>query len=66
MENVHLKKVLPVITAHTFCIHDAYSSLLNSLTATEEACGDGEVVDDCEFIVVELLHLALNLNYADE
>ena len=65
-ENVCLEKVLPVITAHAFCIQDAYNSLLDSLTTAEEAGGDDEVADDREFILAELLRLALNLDYADE
>jgi condensin complex subunit 3 len=65
-ENVHLKKVLPVVTAHAFRIQDAYNSLLDSPTAAEEAGGDDEVVDDHKFILMELLRPALNLDYADE
>jgi len=65
-ENARLEKVLPVVTAHAFRIQDAYNSLLDSLTATEEAGGDDEVADDREYILAELLRLALNLDYADE
>lgn len=65
-ENARLERVLPVVTAHAFRIQDAYNSLLDSLTATEEAGGDDEVADDGEFILAELLRLALNLDYADE
>ena len=64
-EDARLEKVLPVITAHAFRIQDAYNSLLDSLAAAEEAGGD-EVADDGEFILVELLRLALNLDYADK
>jgi hypothetical protein len=54
-KNVHLEKVLSVVTAHAFRIQDAYNSLLDSPTAAEEAGGDDEVVDDCKFILTELL-----------
>ncbi len=40
--------------------------LLDSLAAAEGANGDDEVADDREFILAELLRLALNLDYADE
>ena len=64
-ENARLEKVLPVVTAHAFRIQDAYNSLLDSLTPAEGG-GDDEVADDREFILAELLRLALNLDYADE
>jgi condensin complex subunit 3 len=65
-ENAHLERVLPVVTAHAFRIQDAYNSLLDSLAAAEGAGGDDEVADDREFVLAELLRLALNLDYADE
>jgi condensin complex subunit 3 len=65
-EDACLEKVLLIVTAHAFHIQDAYNSLLDSLAAAEEAGGDDEVADDGEFILVELLCLALNLDYADE
>jgi condensin complex subunit 3 len=65
-ENTRLEKVLPVVTAHAFRIQDAYNSLLDSLATTEEPGGDEEVADDREFVLAELLRLALNLDYADE
>jgi condensin complex subunit 3 len=65
-ENARLEKVLPVVTAHAFRIQDAYNTLLDSLAAAEEAGGDEEVTDDREFVLAELLRLALNLDYADE
>ena len=65
-ENARLEKVLPVVTAHAFRIQDAYNSLLDSLAAVEEAGGEEEVTEDCEFVLAELLRLALNLDYADE
>jgi condensin complex subunit 3 len=65
-ENTRLEKVLLVVTAHAFRIQDAYNSLLDSLTAAEEAGRDDEVVDDRDFILAELLRLELNLDYADE
>ncbi|KAH9991933.1 nuclear condensing complex subunit [Russula vinacea] len=64
-ENARLEKVLPVVTAHAFRIQDAYNSLLDSL-ASAESGGDDEVPDDREFVLAELLRLALNLDYADE
>ena len=63
---MRLEKVLPVVTAHAFRIQDAYNSLLDSLAAAEEAGGDDEVAHDHEFILAELLRLALNLDYADK
>ena len=65
-ENARLEKVLPVVTAHAFRIQDAYNSLLDSLAAAEGTGGDDEVTDDREFVLAELLRLALNLDYADE
>ncbi|KAI0287475.1 hypothetical protein BC826DRAFT_1108399 [Russula brevipes] len=65
-ENACLEKVLPVVTAHAFRVQDAYNSLLNSLAAVEETGSDDEVTENCEFVLAELLRLALNLDYADE
>jgi condensin complex subunit 3 len=65
-ENARLEKVLPVVTAHAFRIQEAYNSLLDSLAAADEAGGDDEVTDEREFVLAELLRLALNLDYADE
>jgi hypothetical protein len=65
-ENARLEMVLPVVTAHAFRIQDAYNTLLDSLAAAEEAGGEDEVADDREFVLAELLRLALNLDYADE
>jgi condensin complex subunit 3 len=65
-ENARLEKVLPVITAHAFRTQDTYNSLLDSLATAKEASRDDEVVDDCNFILTDLLCLALNLDYADE
>jgi condensin complex subunit 3 len=63
---VRLEKVLPVVTAHAFRIQEAYNSLLDSLAAAEEPGEDDEVNDEGEFVLAELLRLALNLDYADE
>ena len=65
-ENARLEKVLPVVTAHAFRIQDAYNSLLDSIATGEDAGGDEEVADDREFVLAELLRIALNLDYADE
>jgi condensin complex subunit 3 len=65
-ENVRLEKVLPVVTAHAFRIQEAYNSLLDSLAAADETGEDDEVNDEREFVLAELLRLALNLDYADE
>ncbi|KAI9511024.1 nuclear condensing complex subunit [Russula earlei] len=65
-ENARLEKMLPVVTAHAFRIQSAYNSLLDTQAAVEEAGGDEEVADDHEFVLAELLRLALNLDYADE
>jgi hypothetical protein len=51
-ENVHLEKVLPIVTAHAFRIQDAYSFLLDYLTATKEAGGDEEVTDDAFRVIL--------------
>jgi len=64
--NACLEKMLPVVTAHALLIQDAYNSLLDSLAAVEEAGSDDEVTENCEFVLAELLRLALNLDYADE
>jgi hypothetical protein len=65
-ENVRLEKVLPVVTAHAFRIQEAYNSLLDTLAAADETGEDDEVNDEREFVLAELLRLALNLDYADE
>ena len=65
-DNTRLEKVLPVVTALAFRIQEAYNTLLDVLDRTEEAGGDDEAVDEHEFILAELLRLALNLDYSDE
>ena len=64
-ESARLEKVLPVVTAHAFRIQEAYNTLLDVLDGAE-AGEDDEAVDAHEFILAELLRLALNLDYADE
>jgi condensin complex subunit 3 len=64
-ENNRLEKVLPVVTAHAFRIQEAYNTLLDVLDGAETG-GDDEAVDEHEFILAELLRIALNLDYADE
>ncbi|KAH9029983.1 nuclear condensing complex subunit [Lactarius pseudohatsudake] len=64
-ETTRLEKVLPVVTAHAFRIQEAYNTLLDVLDGTE-GTGDDEAIDEHEFILAELLRLALNLDYADE
>lgn len=64
-ENTRLEKVLPVVTAHAFRIQEAYNTLLDVLDGAETGADD-EVVDEHEFILAELLRIALNLDYADE
>ncbi|KAI9449685.1 nuclear condensing complex subunit [Lactarius psammicola] len=65
-ETTRLEKVLPVVTAHAFRIQEAYNTLLDVLEGAEETGGDDEAVDEHEFVLAELLRLALNLDYADE
>ena len=62
-ENNRLEKVLPVVTAHAFRIQEAYNTLLDVLDGAEIG-GDDEAVDEHEFILAELLRIALNLDYA--
>ena len=59
------KKVLPVVTPHAFRFQEAYNTLLDVLDGAEIG-GDDEAVDEHEFILAELLRIALNLDYADE
>ena len=65
-DSTRLEKVLPVVTALAFRIQEAYNTLLDFLDGTEETGGDDEAVDEHEFVLAELLRLALNLDYADE
>ncbi|KAI0266182.1 nuclear condensing complex subunit [Gloeopeniophorella convolvens] len=65
-ETARLEKVLPVVTALAFRIQEAYNTLLDAITAAEESGEDDEASDEREFVLAELLRLALNLDYADE
>ena len=65
-ESTRLEKVLPVVTAHAFRIQEAYNTLLDVLDGAEETGGDDDAADEHEFVLAELLRLALNLDYADE
>lgn len=64
-DSTRLEKVLPVVTAHAFRIQEAYNTLLDVLDGTETG-EDDKAVDEHEFILAELLRIALNLDYADE
>ncbi|KAF8268083.1 nuclear condensing complex subunit [Lactarius quietus] len=64
-DNTRLEKVLPVVTTHAFRIQEAYNTLLDVLEGAETGEEDA-AVDEHEFILAELLRLALNLDYADE
>ncbi|KAI9430629.1 hypothetical protein H4582DRAFT_2063638 [Lactarius indigo] len=66
MESARLQKVLPAATAHAFRIQDLYITLLDALDGAEGPGGDGEAIDEHEFILAELLRLALYVDYADE
>ncbi|KAI9431956.1 hypothetical protein H4582DRAFT_2062359 [Lactarius indigo] len=61
-ETTRLEKVLPVVTAHAFRIQEAYNTLLDVLDGAEGPGGDDEAIDEHEFILAELLRLALNLD----
>ncbi|KAI9429478.1 hypothetical protein H4582DRAFT_2065228, partial [Lactarius indigo] len=65
-ESARLQKVLPAATAHAFRIQDLYITLLDALDGAEGPGGDGEAIDEHEFILAELLRLALYVDYADE
>ena len=64
-DSTRLEKVLPVVTAHAFRIQEAYNTLLDVLDGAETG-GEDEAVVEHEFILAELLRIALNLDYADE
>jgi condensin complex subunit 3 len=72
-----LESSLPVVTALAFKIQAAYNRLLEQIQADEEARfldkysdeeweANEEVRADQEFVIGEMLRLAVNLDYADE
>lgn len=65
-----LEATLPVVTALAFCIQNAYNSFLGLLqedTKDEDEEDEREVKGaDIEFILAELLRIALHLDYSDE
>jgi condensin complex subunit 3 len=65
-ESTRLEKVLPVIAALAIRVQEAYNTLLDFLDGAKETGGDDEAIDEHEFVLAELLRLALNLDYADE
>ncbi|KIJ99866.1 hypothetical protein K443DRAFT_132899 [Laccaria amethystina LaAM-08-1] len=66
-DEVRLEAALPVVTALAFRIQDAYNKLLedNDITAEERLLGSIKR-NDKEFVISELLKLAVNLDYTDE
>ena len=73
-DNVRLENALPVVTALAFRIQAAYNELLQELQDEEEELVlRGSVPEEREearmereFIIGEILRLAVNLDYADE
>jgi condensin complex subunit 3 len=73
-EDARLESALPVVTALAFKIQAAYNKLLEDIqVADERSVLGGESVDsteddrmDKEFVIGEMLKLAVNLDYADE
>ncbi|KAF8524376.1 nuclear condensing complex subunit [Hysterangium stoloniferum] len=72
-----LESSLPVVTALAFKIQSAYNDLLEQIQVYEEAKIQGEFTEeeqeanedaraDQEFVIAEMLKLAVNLDYADE
>lgn len=73
-DNERLEHALPVVTALAFRIQDAYNDLLKELQGEEEELlflgsipeEREEARMEREFIIGEVLRLAVNLDYADE
>jgi len=73
-DDARLESALPVVTALAFKIQSAYNELLEDIQASEDLLPQGGEVDeskedermDKEFIIGEMLRLAVNLDYADE
>ena len=74
-DSVRLESVLPVVTELAFRIQHGYNDLLEQIQSDEEERflrggegddGDDDARMDREFIICELLKLAVNLDYADE
>lgn len=79
-DNARLESALPVVTALAFRIQSSYNELLEDIQADEEEklLRSGALDDDDdrvqredermdkEFVIGEMLKLAVNLDYADE
>jgi condensin complex subunit 3 len=77
-DEARLEAALPVVTALAFRIQTSYNDLLDDIQAEEEERVIRGVVDDDEmvrrederinkeFVISEMLKLAVNLDYADE
>ena len=73
-DNLRLENALPVVTAFAFRVQGAYNDLLQELQAEEEdRLFRGSIPEEREearlereFIIGEVLRLAVNLDYADE
>ena len=73
-DNERLENALPVVTALAFRVQAAHNDLLEELQAEEEELALGGAIAeereearmDREFIIGEMLRLAVNLDYADE
>lgn len=67
-DNTRLEDALPVVTALAFRIQGAYNALLediHSLGGEEDEEKEDERIDR-EFVIGEMLRLAVDLDYADE
>ena len=76
-EEARLEAALPVVTAMAFRIQEAYNGLMGSLRTVEEEklmrdfdeqeqTKVDEELHEKEFIIGEMLKLAVNLDYSDE
>jgi condensin complex subunit 3 len=74
-DDTRLESAVPVVTALAFKIQSAYNELLEDIQAAEEERllrgigadeGSEDERIDKEFVIGEMLKLAVNLDYADE
>lgn len=72
-DDARLESALPVVTALAFRIQHEYNALMTLVSTNAEHPEDEEENEDAEmelgdkeFIISELLKLAVNLDYADE
>jgi hypothetical protein len=72
-DDARLESALPVVTALAFRIQHEYNALMALVSASAERENEDEEDEDAEmelgdkeFVISELLKLAVNLDYADE